>query len=161
MAIPWNRYADSSHTFLYVVANYREQVGKIKFISIMRTLRLIGTTLLMVVLCLNFVACSDDDEKDNPSPYPTAEELVGTVWGGTNADKDVYEIKLTNKTDLTLNITSEEGEKYVDNATLKYEYNAENGKFSSSYEGMTIAGEITHKAMTFTIEGEKITLNKK
>ena len=99
--------------------------------------------------------------KDNPSPYPTAEELVGTVWGGTNADKDVYEIKLTNKTDLTLNITSEEGEKYVDNATLKYEYNAENGKFSSSYEGMTIAGEITHKAMTFTIEGEKITLNKK
>ena len=102
----------------------------------MRTFRMIATSLLMVVLCLNFVACSDDDEKDNPSPYPTAEELVGTVWGGTNADKDVY-------------------------ATLKYEYNAENGKFSSSYEGMTIAGEITHKAMTFTIEGEKITLNKK
>ena len=48
--------------FLYVVANYREQVGKIKFISIMRTLRLIGTTLLMVVLCLNFTACSDDDD---------------------------------------------------------------------------------------------------
>lgn len=127
----------------------------------MRTFRMIATSLLMVVLCLNFVACSNDDEKDNPSPYPTVEELVGTVWGGTNADKDVYEIKLTNKTDLTLNITSEEGEKYVDNAMLKYEYNAENGKFTSSYEGMGIAGEITHKTMTFTIEGEKITLNKK
>ena len=73
MAIPWNRYADSSHTFLYVVANYREQVGKIKFISIMRTLRLIGTTLLMVVLCLNFTACGDDDDDDPSNP------LVG-VW---------------------------------------------------------------------------------
>lgn len=73
MAIPRDRYADSSHTFLYVVANYREQVGKIKFISIMRTLRLIGTTLLMVVLCLNFTACGDDDDDDPSNP------LVG-VW---------------------------------------------------------------------------------
>ena len=60
--------------FLYVVANYREQVGKIKFISIMRTLRLIGTTLLMVVLCLNFTACGDDDEDDN---RPLVEKLIG------------------------------------------------------------------------------------
>ena len=50
-----------------------EQVGRIKFISIMRTLRFIGTTLLMVVLCLNFTACSDDDDDDPSNP------LVG-VW---------------------------------------------------------------------------------
>ena len=30
----------------------------------MKTLRFIGTTLLMVVLCLNFTACGDDDEDD-------------------------------------------------------------------------------------------------
>lgn len=127
----------------------------------MKTFRMFATTLLMVVLCLNFAACSDDDDDNNPSPYPTAEELVGTTWGGTNADKDVYEIKLTSTTDLTLNITSEDGEKYVDNAALKYEYNAENGKFSTGYEGMAISGEITKTSMTFTIEGEKITLTKK
>ena len=39
----------------------------------MKTLRLIGATLLMVVLCVNFAACGDDDD-DNPS-----NPLVG-VW---------------------------------------------------------------------------------
>ena len=39
----------------------------------MKTLRLIGTTLLMVVLCLNFTACSDDDDDDSSNP------IVG-VW---------------------------------------------------------------------------------
>ena len=39
----------------------------------MKTLRLIGTTLLMVVLCLNFTACGDDDDDDPSNP------LVG-VW---------------------------------------------------------------------------------
>lgn len=51
-----------------------EQVGRIKFISIMKTLRLIGTTFLMVVLCLNFAACSDDDDDIDVS------QLEGT-WG--------------------------------------------------------------------------------
>lgn len=32
----------------------------------MKTLRLIGTTLLMVMLAVNFMACSDDDENDKP-----------------------------------------------------------------------------------------------
>ena len=39
----------------------------------MKTLRLIGTTLLMVVLRLNFTACSDDDDDDSSNP------IVG-VW---------------------------------------------------------------------------------
>lgn len=32
----------------------------------MKTLRLIGTTLLMAMLAVNFIACSDDDENDKP-----------------------------------------------------------------------------------------------
>lgn len=32
----------------------------------MKTLRLIGMTLLMVMLAVNFTACSDDDENDKP-----------------------------------------------------------------------------------------------
>lgn len=127
----------------------------------MKTFRMIATSVLMIVLCLNFVACSNDDDKDVTSPYLTAEQLVGTVWSGTNANKDVYEIKLTSKTDLTLNIIRTDGKKLVDNKSLEYQYNAENGKFSSSYEGVAVVGDITSTAMTFTIEGEKITLRKK
>lgn len=126
----------------------------------MRTFRMIATSVMMIVLCLNFVACGDDDE-NTPSAFPTAEQLVGTVWNGANADNDAYEIKLTSKTDLTLSITRADGKKLVDNAPLKYEYNAENGKFSSNYEGMTITGDVTSTTMTFTIQGEKITLKKK
>lgn len=128
----------------------------------MKTLRMFATTLMMVVLCLNFSACGDDDDdKDTPSNYLTAEELVNTTWTGSNAKQDAYVIKLTSKTDLTLNITSKSGTIYVDNAALKYEYNAENGNFTSSYEGASIKGQITKTSMTFSLDGEKITLNKK
>jgi uncharacterized lipoprotein YehR (DUF1307 family) len=94
---------------------------KLKQNSKMKTLRMFATTLMMVVLCLNFSACGDDDDKDAPSNYFTAEELVNTTWVGSNAKQDAYVIKLTSKTDLTLNITSKSGTVYVDNAALKYE----------------------------------------
>ena len=45
----------------------------------MKTLRLIGTTLLMVVLCLNFTACGDDDDDDID-----VSQLEGT-WGLTHS----------------------------------------------------------------------------
>ena len=41
----------------------------------MKTLRLIGMTLLMVMLAVNFTACSDDEDEPN-SP------IVGTWIGG-------------------------------------------------------------------------------
>ena len=50
----------------------------------MRTFRLIGMTLLMVTLTVNFTACSDDDD-DNELSLPvdnTLELLIGT-WEGT------------------------------------------------------------------------------
>lgn len=127
----------------------------------MKTLRMLATSLMMVVLCLNFVSCGNDDDKDEPSPYYTAEELVNSIWTGANTKQDSYEIKLTSKTDLTLKITSKSGTVYVDNAALKYDYNAENGNFTSSYEGTAIKGQITKTDMTFSLEGEKITLKKK
>lgn len=113
-------------------------------------------------MCLNFVACDDDNEND-PSPYFTADELVGTVWSGTNKAQDNYEIKIVDKTDLTLNIKSSEGTVYVDNETLKYQYNQENGNFTSSYNEDLIKGQINKTRMTFTVgdDDEQITLNKK
>ena len=50
----------------------------------MKTFRLIGMTLLMVMLTVNFTACSDDDD-DNELSLPvdnTLELLIGT-WEGT------------------------------------------------------------------------------
>ena len=128
----------------------------------MKTLRMCGARLLTCVMCLNFVACDDDNENE-PSPYFTADELVGTVWNGTNKAQDNYEIKIVNKTDLTLNIKSSEGTIYVDNETLKYQYNQEDGTFTSSYNEDQVKGHITKTTMTFTVgnDDEQITLNKK
>lgn len=128
----------------------------------MKTFRMFGALLLTCVMCLNFVACDDDNEND-PSPYFTADELVGTVWSGTNKAQDNYEIKIVDKTDLTLNIKSSEGTVYVDNETLKYQYNQENGNFTSSYNEDLIKGQINKTRMTFTVgdDDEQITLNKK
>ena len=50
----------------------------------MKTLRFLGMTLLMVMLTVNFTACSDDDD-DNELSLPvdnTLELLIGT-WEGT------------------------------------------------------------------------------
>ena len=121
-----------------------------------------GALLLTCVMCLNFVACDDDNENE-PSLYFTADELVGTVWSGTNKAQDNYEIKIVNKTDLTMNKKISEGTVYVDNETLKYQYNQENGNFTSSYNEDQIKGQVTKTTMTFTVgdDDEQITLNKK
>ena len=121
-----------------------------------------GALLLTCVMCLNFVACDDDNENE-PTLFFTADDLVGTVWSGTNKAQDNYEIKIVNKTDLTLNIKSSEGTVYVDNETLKYQYNQENGNFTSSYNEDQIKGQVTKTTMTFTVgdDDEQITLNKK
>lgn len=50
----------------------------------MKTLRFLGMTLLMVMLAVNFAACSDDDEEEHSSP------LIGT-WVGGEVDFDFEE----------------------------------------------------------------------
>lgn len=53
----------------------------------MKTLRFIGTTLLMVVLCLNFTACSDDDDDIDISQLEGTWGLVRSVQVGKAATK--------------------------------------------------------------------------
>ena len=43
----------------------------------MKTLRLIGTTLLMVMLAVNFTACSDDEDEQTIIEHPVYE---GADW---------------------------------------------------------------------------------
>ena len=50
----------------------------------MRTFRLIGMTLLMVMLTVNFTACSDDDDDNELSlPVDNTLELLIVTWEGT------------------------------------------------------------------------------
>ena len=69
--------------------------------------------------------------------------------------------KIVNKTDLRLNVKSSKGTVYVDNETLKYQYNQENGNFTSSYDEDQIKGQVTKTTMTFIVgdDDEQITLN--
>ena len=50
----------------------------------MRTFRLIGMTVLMVMLTVNFTACSDDDDDNELSlPVDNTLELLIVTWEGT------------------------------------------------------------------------------
>ena len=40
----------------------------------MKTLRFIGMAIVAIIMSVNFVACSDDDEEDN---RPLAEKIIG------------------------------------------------------------------------------------
>lgn len=57
----------------------------------MKTLRLIGMALLAVVLCVNFTACSDDDDE------PVTGNFEGT-WGLTHSKGSVYDSSSGQKT---------------------------------------------------------------
>ena len=53
----------------------------------MKTLRFIGMALLAIVLCVNFAACSDDDDE----PQVTPATLPGTTWKITSSDENGME----------------------------------------------------------------------
>lgn len=75
----------------------------------MKTLRLFGTTLLMVLCAANFTACSDDDEEQQKDK--TLELLIG-IWedepftttsidGNGNTTTTIQTERLTFNTDMT------------------------------------------------------------
>ena len=134
--------------FLYVVANYREQVGRIKFISIMKTLRLIGTTLLMVVLCLNFTACGDDDD-ENPligtwQEVSTGDYMVWTFNGGGTGTEQFY-------------YNGELDEQY----SFNYTYDSKTSKLVIDYGESDDHGEIVQDIDSYTISIKGSTMTVK
>lgn len=101
----------------------------------MKTLRLIGATLLMVVLCVNFVACGDDDDDEKASIVGTwkAESSddgyvayftfnsdgTGKSWevssSGTQSEAEAFTYKVS---DNKLTFTWEDGEDYTSTFSL-------------------------------------------
>lgn len=106
----------------------------------MKTLRLIGMALVAIIMSMNFVACSDDDD-DNP--------IVG-VW--QNDDEDEH-LRLTFNADGS-------GEEYLfwDNDSESYRH-----QFTYTYDSATSTLVITYEdgdttKETVTFNGNTMTL---
>ena len=80
----------------------------------MRTFRLIGMTLLMVMLTVNFTACSDDDDNELSLPVDNTLELLIGTWQGTGEAEG--ETLTFNKD----NTYAEQSEGYTQNGTFEY-----------------------------------------
>lgn len=80
----------------------------------MKTLRLIGMTLLMVMLAVNFTACSDDDDNELSLPVDNTLELLIGTWEGTGEVEG--EILTFNKD----NTYTKQSEDYTQSGTFEY-----------------------------------------
>mgnify|MGYP000398138003 FL=1 len=80
----------------------------------MRTFRLIGMTLLMVMLTVNFTACSDDDDNELSLPVDNTLELLIGTWQGTGEAEG--ETLTFNKD----NTYTEQSEDYTQSGTFEY-----------------------------------------
>lgn len=93
----------------------------------MKTLRFIGMALIAVVMCVNFAACSDDEEEDKSGD---AASLIGT-WkvvktvydNGEIIDGEEHDFPYWVIDSSTLYCTDEVGEEKSD--YCKYTYDAE------------------------------------
>ena len=83
----------------------------------MKTLRLISMAVLAVIMCVNFIACSNDDEND-----VTASAIEGTWSYDASSDEDLRLGKFTFNSFFIRILLWLECGKYVN--TLLYLYNS-------------------------------------
>lgn len=123
----------------------------------MKTLRFIGMALLAIVLCVNFAACSDDD--DEPQ---TPSNLIGTVWVGTNPNTGFeVEVSIKNDTKCIVSVYRPNSTDLYDQEECAYLYSETTGAFSCEYDGYTITGKIDGNRMELTDKYSTYTLTKK
>ena len=123
----------------------------------MKTLRFIEMALLAVVLCVNFAACSDDD--DEPQ---TPSNLIGTVWVGTNPNTGFeVEVNIKNDTKCVVTVYKPNSTDLYDQEECAYLYSETTGAFSCEYDGYTITGKIEGNRMELTDKYGTYTLTKK
>ncbi|WP_294619787.1 lipocalin family protein [uncultured Bacteroides sp.] len=89
----------------------------------MKTLRLIGMALIAVVMCVNFAACSDDDEDEsgNAASLIGTWKIVKTVYDDGEITEHDYPYWVIDSS--TIYYTDEVGEEKSD--YCKYTYDAE------------------------------------
>ena len=120
-------------------------------------MRFIEMALLAVVLCVNFAACSDDD--DEPQ---TPSNLIGTVWVGTNPNTGFeVEVSIKNDTKCVVTVYKPNSTDLYDQEECAYLYSETTGAFSCEYDGYTITGKIEGNRMELTDKYGTYTLTKK
>ena len=113
--------------------------------------------LLAVVLCVNFAACSDDD--DEPQ---TPSNLIGTVWVGTNPNTGFeVEVSIKNDTKCVVTVYKPNSTDLYDQEECAYLYSETTSAFSCEYDGYTITGKIEGNRMELTDKYGTYTLTKK
>lgn len=112
--------------------------------------------LLAVVLCVNFTACSDDDEPQ------TTSNLIGTVWAGTNPHTGFgVEVSIKNGTKCVITVYEPNSTDLYDQEECSYLYSEATGAFSCEYDSFTITGKIEGNTMKLTDKYGTYTLTKK
>lgn len=122
----------------------------------MKTFRLIGMTLLTVIMCATFAACSDDDDE----PQGTT-DLIGSVWTGTNPHTGYgVEVKVKNDSKCVVTVYEPNSSTIYDQEEAFYIYDEETGTFACEYDG-GITGKISGNKMTLTDRYGTYTLTRK
>lgn len=109
----------------------------------MKTLRLIGMAIVAIIMSVNFVACSDDDDEENANngmpkkfisamddsgygcsyKYDNQGRIIKAVWTNGNVSQEIteftYEENKIISTDCTISSSSSANDKWVTNYELK------------------------------------------
>jgi len=113
---------------------------------------------MVAILSFTFTSCSDDD--DNDKEPLTQQELIGSVWKGTNPENHYrYTITFKDEYKVTFRIDTPSGNLYGE-TDLSYKYNEQTGIAKASYEGEEIIASVTKNAITFVSYGITVTLTR-
>lgn len=124
----------------------------------MKKIKMFILAFVAVFACVGMVACSSDDDNNEPQDLAN---LIGSVWQGTNnANKYSYTITIKNSEKYNFKIVDPSGNTYEDK-DWNYTYNNENGVFTASYYTKTYTGTISGNTMTMNVDGTKVVLAKK
>lgn len=119
----------------------------------MKTLRFIGMALLAIVLCVNFSACSDDDEDSLPS------SIAGTEWTGNDPYGYIINVTVGTST-CEIEVNKPDGSNYY-TGTSSYTYDPSTGWITAEYGSTPIRGQVKGNTMTVSYDDYTITLKKK
>lgn len=119
----------------------------------MRMLRLIGMTLLVVMLAVNFTACSDDDDDNNGSVELSLANLRGT-WDITKCYGWEYN-------------SSGQKEEWTEDVTGEYVFFEDadgNGGYNDGYKDYYFASSLSGNKLILTssewLEGKTVVITK-
>lgn len=119
----------------------------------MKTLRFIGMALLAVIMCVNFAACSDDNDDSLPS------SIAGTEWSGKDPYDYIINVTIGTST-CKIEVKMPDGSDYY-SGTSSYTYDPSTGWITAEYGSTQVSGQVKGDTMIIDYDDYTITLKKK